>query len=84
MGLMDPRGMALEWGVEAMGLGIKRISSTSHPTLEFQQHKFVGAFNQGQVVDRAVTMPAMVKSEMEVLTAQSADLRVAAHHHIQG
>jgi hypothetical protein len=70
--------MALE------GSEIQRVSSTPHPSLKFQQHQLIRTFNQGQVVDRAVAVASVVQGEMEVVTAEATDFRIAADHHIQG
>ena len=60
------------------------MAGTPHPALEFHQHQLVGAIDQGQLVHGAVPLAAMVQGEVELLPAQAADLRIAAHHHIEG
>lgn len=67
-----------------MGSWLERIPGTAHPALELQQHQFVGAVDQGEGIDGAIAMAAVMEGEMEAIPAEPADLGIAANDHIKG
>jgi hypothetical protein len=60
------------------------VAGSPHPALELDQHQFVGAVDQGEILDGAITLAAMMQREMETLAAQPTHFGIAANHDIQG
>ncbi len=59
------------------------MAGPSHPALKFHQHQLIGAIDQGQVVDCAVALAAMMQRKMETVAAEATDLGITADDHIK-
>jgi hypothetical protein len=60
------------------------VAGSPHPALELHQHQFVGAVDQGEILDGAIALAAVMKGEMETLATETTDFGIAANHDIQG
>lgn len=60
------------------------MTSAPHPALEFDQHQFIGAIDQGEIAHRAISVTAVVKGQVVPGSTETTDLRVAADHHVKG
>ena len=59
------------------------MPSATHPSFEFDQHQFIGAIDQREISDGAVSIAAVVESQVIPGATQTTDLRITADDNIE-
>tara|TARA_B100002051_G_scaffold18792_1_gene14946 strand:+ start:1965 stop:2144 length:180 start_codon:yes stop_codon:yes gene_type:complete len=59
------------------------MTGASHPALELDKDEFIWTVDQGEIANGAVSIAAVMKRELIIRTAESADFRIATNNHIK-
>jgi hypothetical protein len=63
--------------------GWLQIASLNHPAAKFLHHQGIWAVHEAEALHGAISMAAVVQAELEIVSAQATNLRVASYNQIE-